>query len=116
LLKCWVNFYKTIYIISQKTVIFSLTIAYKLNLEAGISGLVMWDLWWTKWHWGRFSQGTSVSLANLHSTDFSTVTITYHPGLVQDANSGCSTLQSHRTNKKKIFRSRDSAVGIATGY
>jgi hypothetical protein len=21
---------------------------------------VMWDLWWTKWHWGRFSS-TSVS-------------------------------------------------------
>jgi hypothetical protein len=18
-------------------------------------GKVMWDLWWTKWHWGRFS-------------------------------------------------------------
>jgi hypothetical protein len=22
----------------------------------------MWDLWWTKWHWGRFSLSTSVSL------------------------------------------------------
>jgi hypothetical protein len=22
----------------------------------------MWDLWWTKWHWNRFSPGTSASL------------------------------------------------------
>jgi hypothetical protein len=29
--------------------------------------LVMWDLWWTKWHWGRFYPSTSVSLANSHS-------------------------------------------------
>jgi hypothetical protein len=43
----------------------------------------MWDLWWTKWRWGRFSPSTSVSPANLHSTNFSPVTITYHLGLVQ---------------------------------
>jgi hypothetical protein len=29
------------------------------------------------------SPSTSVSPANFHSTDFSTITITYHPGLVQ---------------------------------
>jgi hypothetical protein len=23
----------------------------------------MWDLWWTKWRWGRFSPSTSVSLS-----------------------------------------------------
>jgi hypothetical protein len=46
-------------------------------------GLVMWDLWWKKWHWGRFSPSTSVSLANLHSINFFTFTLTYHPGLVQ---------------------------------
>jgi hypothetical protein len=40
----------------------------------------MWDLWWTNWRWGRFSPSTSVSLANLYSTNFSTITITYHPG------------------------------------
>jgi hypothetical protein len=28
--------------------------------------------------------------ANLHSTDYSTITIVYHPGLVQWANSGRS--------------------------
>jgi hypothetical protein len=32
---------------------------------------------------GRYSQSTSVSPANLHSTNFSTITITYHLGLVQ---------------------------------
>jgi hypothetical protein len=32
---------------------------------------------------GRFSPSTSVSLANLYSTNFSTITITYHPWLVQ---------------------------------
>jgi hypothetical protein len=30
-----------------------------------------------------FSEYISVSPANLHSTNFSTITITYHPGLVQ---------------------------------
>jgi hypothetical protein len=48
-----------------------------------ISGQVMWDLWWTKWHWGRFSPSTSVSPANFHSTNCSTVTLIYHLGLVQ---------------------------------
>jgi hypothetical protein len=45
----------------------------------------MWDLWWTKWHWGRFSPRTSVSPANLQSTDCSTIIIIYHLGLVQQA-------------------------------
>jgi hypothetical protein len=44
---------------------------------------VMWDLWWTKWRWGRFSPNTLVSPANLHSTNYSTITIIYHLGLVQ---------------------------------
>jgi hypothetical protein len=30
--------------------------------------MIMWDLWWTKRRWGRFSLSTSVSLANSHST------------------------------------------------
>jgi hypothetical protein len=34
-------------------------------------GQVMWDLWWTKWHWGRFSPSISVSLTNSHSTNCS---------------------------------------------
>jgi hypothetical protein len=39
-------------------------------------GLVKWDLWWIKWRWGRFSPSTSVSLANLHFTNFSIMIIT----------------------------------------
>jgi hypothetical protein len=35
----------------------------------------MWELWWTKRHWGRFSPSTSVSPAN-HSTNFSVIIIT----------------------------------------
>jgi hypothetical protein len=46
-------------------------------------GLVMWNLWWTKWRWGRFSPSTSVSPANLHSTTCSTITLIYHLGFVQ---------------------------------
>jgi hypothetical protein len=45
------------------------------------TGLVKWDLWWTKWRWGRFSPSTSVSPANLHSTNYSTITLIYHMGL-----------------------------------
>jgi hypothetical protein len=40
------------------------------------SGQVMWDLWWTKWHWCRFSPNTLVSSANHHSTKFSILIIT----------------------------------------
>jgi hypothetical protein len=36
-----------------------------------------------KWRWDRFSPSTSVSPANLYCTIFSTITITYHPGLAQ---------------------------------
>jgi hypothetical protein len=39
--------------------------------------LVKWDLWWTKWRWGRFSLSTLVSPANLHSTKFSIIIITW---------------------------------------
>jgi hypothetical protein len=34
----------------------------------------MWDLWWTRRHWGRFCPSTSVSLV-AHSTGCSTLTI-----------------------------------------
>jgi hypothetical protein len=36
----------------------------------------MWDLWWTKGYWGRFSPITSVSPANHHSTHFFIIIIT----------------------------------------
>jgi hypothetical protein len=35
----------------------------------------MWDLWWTKRHWSRFSPSSSVSPAN-YSTNFSIIIIT----------------------------------------
>jgi hypothetical protein len=53
--------------------------------------------------WGRFSPSTSVSPANHHSTNFfSTITITYHPGLVQLTSSGRSTQSPTAQIKKKI--------------
>jgi hypothetical protein len=46
----------------------------------------MWDLWWTMWHWGRFSPSTSVSPANSHSTECATIIIIInHLELVQEA-------------------------------
>jgi hypothetical protein len=54
-----------------------------LASHRGGPGLVMWDLWWTKWRWGRFSPSTSVSPANLHSINCSTITLIYHLELVQ---------------------------------
>jgi hypothetical protein len=32
-----------------------------------IPSQVMWDLWWKKWHWNKFSRSTSVSPAGSHS-------------------------------------------------
>jgi hypothetical protein len=29
---------------------------------------IPWMLWWTKWHWDRYSEGTTIFLANSHST------------------------------------------------
>jgi hypothetical protein len=57
---------------------------FKMSLQSYLcsrKGLVKWDLWWTKWRWGRFSPSTSVSPANFHSTNCSTITLIYHLGL-----------------------------------
>jgi tRNA A37 threonylcarbamoyltransferase TsaD len=61
----------------------------------------MWDLWWTKWRWGRISPSTSVSPANLNSINFSAIAITYHPGLVQLASSDRSAQSRTAQIKKK---------------
>jgi hypothetical protein len=46
--------------------------------------LVMWDLWWDKWRWGKFSPSSSVSPAIVvRSTNYSTITLMYLPGNVQ---------------------------------
>jgi hypothetical protein len=50
---------------------------------ARVRAQVIWELWWTKWHWDRFSPSTSVSPVNSHSTVCSTFIIIYHPGLAQ---------------------------------
>jgi hypothetical protein len=44
-------------------------------------GQFMWDLWWTKWHWGGFSKRTSAPLSYSHSSNSSI--LIYHPGLVK---------------------------------
>jgi hypothetical protein len=74
----------------------------------------MWDLWWTKWRWGRFSPSTSVSPANLHSTNFSTITITYHLGLLQQTSKWPQYPKSHRTNF--IFNKQSSLKQVLPVY
>jgi hypothetical protein len=66
-----------------------------------IPGLIMWDLWWTKWRWGSSSLSISVSPANLYSINCSTISIIYHLGLVQQASSGRSTKWTHPTKNKE---------------
>jgi hypothetical protein len=68
----------------------------------------MWDLWWTKWRWGRFSPSTSVSTDNLYSTNFSTITITYHPGLVSSGRSTQSP--TAQIKKKKVNMQLNASV------
>jgi hypothetical protein len=53
----------------------------------------MWDLWWTKWHWCRFSLSTSVFPASSHPTDCSTFIIIVPSGL--------SLIPPQETKKKK---------------
>jgi hypothetical protein len=61
-------------LVRQKTILHG---TYSHHGGPGSSpGLVKWDLWWTKWRWGKDSPSTSVSLANLHSTNFSIIIIT----------------------------------------
>jgi hypothetical protein len=63
----------------------ALAVPYLKRLVAGFpprrpgfsSVQVLWDLWWTKWHWGRFFfPSTSISPANHHSTKFPILIIT----------------------------------------
>jgi hypothetical protein len=72
--------------------------------------LVKWDLWRTKWRWGRFSPSTSVSHANLPSTKFSIIIITGAGTLghsVADVASGPSLDSTpHYANLKKKVHMR----------
>jgi hypothetical protein len=74
------------------------------------SGQSMWGLWWTKRHWWRFSPGTSVSLANHHSTNFSIIIITrgWHNRPIGGRSAEWTQLDSTPTIpiKKKIGKCR----------
>jgi hypothetical protein len=62
---------------------------------------------------GQVFSSTSVSPDNLHFTNFSTITITYHPGLAQQASSGRSTTSHTAQIKKKIIELRLLLVSMA---
>jgi hypothetical protein len=49
--------------------------AFHRDDPGSIPGQVMWDLWWTKWHWGMFLSSASVFLAISRSTSFSIIII-----------------------------------------
>jgi hypothetical protein len=68
----------------------------------------MWDWWWTSWRWGRFSPSTSVTPANLHSTNFFTITITYHSGLVyiRPVVAAVPKVPTHKFLKKKTSQEK----------
>jgi hypothetical protein len=72
----------------------------------------MWVLWWTKWRWGWFSPSTSVSPANRHSTNYTTITIIYHLGLAQYTSNGRSTkrTQSHPTKNNNKNKNNNACV------
>jgi hypothetical protein len=77
-------------------------------------GHLMCDMWWTKWHWGRFPPSTSVYPANSHSTDCSTLIIIYLSSvtgpigqLVADVPSGLKSHPNPR-NQKKILSTINS--------
>jgi hypothetical protein len=69
-------------------------------------GQVVWDLWWTKWHWGRFYPSTSVSPASssfyqqlhIHHLSFGAGTIGQ---ILADVPSGLSFTPPQETKKKK---------------
>jgi hypothetical protein len=57
-----------VFILSQMNPVYVLMFSFSHICDPGSSLVqVMWDLWWTKWHCGRFSPSTSVSPANSHS-------------------------------------------------
>jgi hypothetical protein len=80
-----------------------LSLASHLGDPGSSPGQVMWDLWWTKRHWGRFPRSTSVSLPILipptspHSYVIRAGTIGQ---LVADVRSGFSLTPPQETKKK----------------
>jgi hypothetical protein len=66
----------------------------------------MWDLWWTKWRWARFSPRTLVSPANIHSICFSTIFFTITRGWHNRPGVAAVPIAS-QTRIKKKFRQID---------
>jgi hypothetical protein len=104
-----------------------LVAGFPLRRAGFASGQSMWGLWWTKWHWGRFSPSTSVSLANHYSTNFSIIIITrgWHnrhiSGLSAEWTQFDSTPPLFQLKNLILscihwYRSRDSVACIANGY
>jgi hypothetical protein len=67
---------------------------------------VIWNLWWTKYHWVRLSPSTSVCPAKCNSTNCST--LIYHPGLVWQAQQWLAyqvdSVSFHILNKKYTLK------------
>jgi hypothetical protein len=87
---------------------------------ARVRGQVMWNLWWTKWCWGRFSPSTSVSPVNFHSTDcFTLIVLSSGAGTigqsVADLPSGLSLTPPQETKKKKRTQQRPLLTSLPAG-
>jgi hypothetical protein len=77
----------------------------------------MWDLCWTKWHWGRFSPSTSVSPANTYSTECCTFIIIQHSGLVQQAEQWPTCqVDSVSPHPNKLKKEKRKQKAIYSGY
>jgi hypothetical protein len=46
------------------------TVTHSLGRLPTTAARLMWDLWWNKWRWGRFSPSTSVFHTSSHSISF----------------------------------------------
>jgi hypothetical protein len=80
---------------------------------ARVRAQVMWDLRWTKWHWGRFSPSTSVSPASSQLTDCSTFIIIGAGTigqLVTDVPSGLSLTPPRETKKNCISAANSTPI------
>jgi hypothetical protein len=65
---------------------------------------VMWELWWTKWHWGRFSPSTSVFLPIRIPPIAPQSSISIIWGWYNRANSGRSTKGAQSHPMRKIIK------------
>jgi hypothetical protein len=71
-------------------------------------GLVMWDLWWTKWRWGTFSPSTSVSHAFISISPQSPIIRGWYNRLVVTAVPKVPPHKLKKINAGTSFDTRDS--------